>query len=76
MYLTVKETAQYLSFPENYIEALIVEGKIRAVHDGYQYLINREQFNNHLEQLEKHKKLMLDYLNEPIPEDIDIKDED
>ncbi|MEI5907512.1 excisionase family DNA-binding protein [Bacillus spongiae] len=76
MYLTVKETAAYLSFPEAWINSLILEGKIRAVHDGQQYLINREQFQNHLDQVEKYKKLMLEYLNEPIPEDIDIKDED
>ena len=76
MYLTIEETAEYLSLPESYIEVLIVEKRIRAVHDGEQYLINKDQFNNHLEQMEKYKKQMMEYLNDPIPEDIDIKDED
>ncbi|WP_433746982.1 excisionase family DNA-binding protein [Falsibacillus pallidus] len=76
MYLTIEETAQYLSMPESYIESLILANRIRAVHDGSQYLVNKDQFNNHLEQMEKYKKQMMEYLNEPIPEDIDIKDED
>lgn len=76
MYLTIKETAEYLSLDESYVKSLILEKKIRAVHDGEQYLIYKEQFNNHLEQMEKVKKLLIEYLNEPIPEDIDIKDED
>ncbi|MCY9198944.1 hypothetical protein MOE86_20155, partial [Bacillus atrophaeus] len=40
------------------------------------YLINKEQFNTHLEQLETYKELIQEILNEPIPEDIDVKDED
>ncbi|QOR66968.1 excisionase family DNA-binding protein [Cytobacillus suaedae] len=76
MYLTIKETAEYLSFPESYIEALILEKKIRAVHDGEQYLINKDQFTTHLEQMEKHKALLEELRNEPIPADIDVKDED
>ncbi len=76
VYLTIKETAEYLSLPESYIEKLIQQKKIRVVHDGEQFLINREQFNSHLEQMEKMKKLIEEYLNEPIPEDLDVKDED
>ncbi|MGG0168300.1 MULTISPECIES: excisionase family DNA-binding protein [Bacillaceae] len=76
MYLTIKETAEYLDLDESYINQLIQERKIRAVHDGEQYLIYKEQFNNHLEQMEKAKKMIADYYNEPIPEDIDVKDED
>ncbi|MES9683883.1 hypothetical protein CN514_18885 [Bacillus sp. AFS001701] len=76
MYLTIKETAEYLDLDESYIKQLIQEQKIRVVHDGEQYLIYKEQFNNHLEQLEKAKKMIADYYNEPIPEDIDVKDED
>ncbi|MDF9763324.1 excisionase family DNA binding protein [Peribacillus simplex] len=40
MYLTVKETAEYLSMPESYIESLIVQNKIRTVHDGEQVYNN------------------------------------
>ncbi|MGE8203166.1 excisionase family DNA-binding protein [Heyndrickxia sp. NPDC080065] len=76
MYLTVKETAEYLSLPESFIETLILQKKIRYLYDGEQYLINKEQFNDHLKQLEKHKKLLEEWNNEPIPEDPDIKDED
>ena len=76
MYLTVKETAEYLSIPESEIKKLIQQKRIRALFDGDDYLIYKEQFNNHNEQMEKYKKFVEDYYNEPIPEDIDIKDED
>lgn len=76
MYLTIKETAQYLNVSDSYIEHLILHNKIRAVHDGENYLINKEQFNTHLEQMEQYKSLIEEILNEPLPEDIDVKDED
>ncbi|MFC7392705.1 excisionase family DNA-binding protein [Scopulibacillus cellulosilyticus] len=76
MYLTIKETAEYLALPESYVAALIREKRIRAVSDGEQYLINKEQFNQHFEQLEKAKQLLEIWRNEPIPEDYDVKDED
>lgn len=76
LYLTIKEAAEFLSMPESYIESLIQQKRIRAVHDGEQYLLNKEQFNTHLEQMEKYKKLVEEVLSEPIPEDFDVKDED
>jgi excisionase family DNA binding protein len=76
MYLTIKETAEYLSMPESKIEELIKQKKIRAIHDGEGWVINKEQFNTHLKQIEKYKHLIEEILNEPIPEDLDIKDED
>ncbi|MBX9975262.1 excisionase family DNA-binding protein [Cytobacillus firmus] len=76
MYLTIKETAEYLSYPESYVESLIQQKKIRAIYDGEQYLIFKEQFNAHLKQVEKYRELVEEILNEPIPEDRDIKDED
>lgn len=76
MYLTLKEASDYLSIPEPQIENLIFQKKIRAIHDGDQYLIYKEQFNTHMEQVDKYKKLVEEILNEPVPEDIDIKDED
>lgn len=42
MYLTVKETADYLSMPETKVLSLILEGKIRAVHDGENFLVNKD----------------------------------
>ena len=76
MYLTIKETAEYLSMNEAVIEKLVQQRRIRAIHDGEQYLINKEQFTAHLKQLEQYKELVEEYLSEPIPEDRDIKDED
>ena len=76
MYLTIEETAEYTNLSEDYIKSLVLEGKIRAVHDGEQFLIQKEQFKTHLEQLENYKALVQEILNEPIPEDIDVKDED
>ncbi|WIL36043.1 excisionase family DNA-binding protein [Bacillus stercoris] len=76
MYLTIEETAEYTNLSEDYIKSLVLEGKIRAVHDGEQFLIYKEQFKTHLEQLKNYKALVQEILNEPIPEDIDVKDED
>ncbi|MGM0846218.1 MAG: excisionase family DNA-binding protein [Bacillota bacterium] len=76
MYLTVKEIADHLSLPETYIDSLIKMKKIKAVYDGKQYLVNKDNFQNYHEQLETYKKLFEQWQNEPIPEDPDIKDED
>jgi len=76
MYLTIKETAEYLSLPESYIETLIRENRVRTIFDGEQHLLYKEQFNTHLEQLEKMKLRLEEEANEPIPEDPDVKDED
>ena len=76
MYLTIEETAEYLELPVTYIENLIQQKKIRTVHDGQQYMINKEQFNHHLEQMKKLKERIQEELQEPIPEDVDVKDED
>jgi excisionase family DNA binding protein len=76
MYLTVKETADYLSIEEAAVEKLIQEKRIRTLFDGEQYLIYKEQFNTHLKQMEKYKLMVEEVLSEPIPDDIDVKDED
>jgi excisionase family DNA binding protein len=76
MYLTIKETADYLDVPEATVKSLIQQRKIRTIYDGEQYLIYKEQFNTHLKQMEKYKNLIEEIMSEPIPEDIDIKDED
>ncbi|MBO0959761.1 excisionase family DNA-binding protein [Neobacillus sp. MM2021_6] len=76
MYLTIKETAEYLSVPEATVKSLIQQKKVRALFDGSEYLIYKEQFNTHLKQLEKYKQLIDEILSEPIPESIDVKDED
>ena len=76
MYLTIEETAELLSVSVAYVENLILQGKIRTLHDGENYLIYRDQFKTHFEQLEKYKQLVNELANEPIPEDMDVKDED
>ncbi|MDR6999989.1 excisionase family DNA-binding protein [Neobacillus niacini] len=76
MYLTVKETSEYLSVPVSTVEKLVQQRKIRALYDGNEYLIYKDQFNTHLRQMEKYKQLVEEILNEPIPEDLDVKDED
>ncbi|HLU23474.1 excisionase family DNA-binding protein [Lederbergia graminis] len=76
MYLTIEETAEYLELPVATVKSLVLQKKIRAIFDGENYLIYKEQFNTHFEQLEKYKKQVEEYLSEPIPEDWDAKDED
>lgn len=76
MYLTIQEAAEYLSMDEARVSALVLQGRIRAIHDGDQYLINKSQFTTHFEQVEKYRLMIEEYLSEPIPEDIDVKDED
>ena len=76
MYLTVKETAEYLQLPEGFIVEKIKEGRIRAIHNGDEYLINQHQFDHHMEQMRKLREFEdLDKF-EPIPESYDYKDED
>ncbi|WP_062106481.1 excisionase family DNA-binding protein [Bacillus niameyensis] len=77
MYLTIEETAEYLSVSISYVHKLIMQGKVRTLHDANgNVLVYKEQFNTHFEQLEKYKKFVEELNSEPIPEDIDIKDED
>ncbi len=77
LYLTIKETAQYLSLPESTIHKLIIQGEIRAIPDGNgEYILSKEQFNTHLKQMEKYKELVQQYYSEPVPKDRNIKDED
>ncbi|TYO50933.1 helix-turn-helix domain-containing protein [Bacillus sp. Y3] len=76
MYLTIGETAEYLEVSEAYVEKLIQQKKIRYVFDGESHLIYQGQFQTHMKQLEQYKELIQDILNEPIPEDPDVKDED
>lgn len=76
MYITVPELAEYLSMNEEKVRSLVLQGKIRAIHDGKQFLINKNQFTTHFEQVEAYRMMIQEYLNEPIPEDMDVKDED
>ncbi|USG64870.1 excisionase family DNA-binding protein [Brevibacillus ruminantium] len=75
-YLTVKETSEYLELPVTFILEKIREGRIRAVHNGEEYLINKEQFQHYLEQMRKLREFEEAEKHEPVPESYDVKDED
>lgn len=75
-YLTVAETAAYLELPEVFILERISQGRIRAVHDGNEYLINKDQFKHHLEEMRKLREYEEAARHETIPESYDVKDED
>jgi excisionase family DNA binding protein len=76
MYITIGETAEQLGMPIEQVEKYVLEGRIRAIHDGEQFLINQDQFGLYFEQLQKLKQQIDDWKNEPLPPDLDINDED
>ncbi len=76
MYMTVQETAAFLSMPEEQVNRYVLEGRIRTVHDGEQYMINTSQFDTHFQHLEQAKHALEEWRATPIPDDVDIKDED
>lgn len=76
MYITIEETAEYLGMPIEQVTKYVLEGRIRAAHDGKQFMINKSQFELYFKQLEIAKQQMAEWLNEPLPPDRDIKDED
>ncbi|MGX9133003.1 DNA-binding protein [Rummeliibacillus sp. JY-2-4R] len=76
MYKTIVDTAKDISMPEHQVMRYVLEGRIRAVYDGEQLLISSDQFDRYYEQLERIKEEIEIWKNTPIPEDIDIKDED
>lgn len=76
MYISIQEAAEYLSMPIEQIQKYVREGRIRSVHDGEHFLVNKNQFSLYLEQLETLKHQIDEWRNEPIPVDRDIKDED
>ncbi|MBM7700333.1 excisionase [Kurthia huakuii] len=76
MYKTVAETAKDIHMPESQVLRYVLHGRIRSVHDGEQFLINSQQFTTYFEQLERIKHEIDIWKATPIPEDIDIKDED
>lgn len=76
MYLTIEKTAEYLKVPVSEVYRLIREKQVRTVQVDDELLLNKEQFNLFMKEMEKQKEALEEYLNTPIPEDIDIKDED
>jgi len=76
MYITIQETAEYLGMPVEHVRKYVLEGRVRSVHDGEQFLINKAQFALYFKQLEQLKQQIDEWRNEPLPPDRDIKDED
>ncbi len=76
MYRTIPEIAEYIGMPVHQVEKYVMEGRIRAVHDGQQFWINESQFALYFEQLEQVKQQIEEWQSEPIPPDRDVKDED
>jgi len=76
MYKTIEETAIELGMLEVQVLRLVYEGRIRSVYDADQILINSGQFSTYFEQLDRIKEEIEIWRNTPIPEDIDVKDED
>ncbi|HLR80811.1 MAG TPA: helix-turn-helix domain-containing protein [Bacillota bacterium] len=56
MYVTVSELAQYLSMDESQVASLVLQGRIRAVHDGNEYMVNKGQFTGHVGALKRYRE--------------------
>lgn len=76
MYMTIHELSEYLGIPETEILKLIQSGKIRAVYDGEQYVVNIDQLNIHLKQLEYLRDELYDYMYEPVPDDAYLREDE
>ena len=76
MYKTVEHTAVDLGMPQSQVLQYIYTGQIRAIFDGEQFLINSAQFDTYHEQLARIREEIEIWKNTPIPDDMDVKDED
>ena len=76
MYRTIEGIAEYLEVDIAYVLYLIREKQISTITVDDEVLINRSQFDFFIKQRQKMIEEYQKYLDEPIPEDIDIKDED
>ncbi|WP_332689203.1 excisionase family DNA-binding protein [Halalkalibacter lacteus] len=76
MYVTISELAAYLELTEDYLLHQIKRGQVKVVFDGEKYLVNRENFLWHKEQLDLKRRQLAAEAEEPLPEDWDAKDED
>ena len=76
MYKTIEETAEYLELSIDTVLRLVRQKQIRFVVVGEEILINSNQFELFLKERKKQLEEYQRYLDEPIPDDIDVKDED
>lgn len=76
MYVSIKEIAEYLHLSPDYILQQIQLGNIKAIHDGRSFFVNKQQFIESKENIEKEILRWKELQLEEIPEDIDVKAED
>ncbi|MGY3725646.1 hypothetical protein SAMN05421767_10659 [Granulicatella balaenopterae] len=76
MYLSIEDTAAYLEVDPRLIERFMREHQITWLVVDDEVLINTNQFEFFIKERQKALEEYQRYLDEPIPEDIDIKDED
>lgn len=76
MYRTIDGIAAYLDVDVSYVHHLIRSRQIATITVDQEVLINSQQFDFFIKQRQKLLEEYQKYLDEPIPEDIDIKDED
>lgn len=76
MYYTVQQTAENLEIDLGYLMHLIQTKQVKTLEVDGELLLNSAQFDFFLKQRERLLEEYQKYLDEPIPEDIDIKDED
>lgn len=76
LYVSLKEIAEYLHLSPDYVLQQIKIGNIKAVQDGNSYLVNKQQFVESKENIEKEILRWKEEQMEEIPEDLDVKDED
>lgn len=76
MYRTLPEIAKYIGMPLHQVQKYVLEGRIHAVHDGQQFLVNEHQFDLYFKQLEQIREQIEEWKNTPLPPDRDVKDED
>lgn len=76
MYLSIESTAEHVGISIDYLMYCIRQGDIRVHEVDGETMINTDQFDFFIKQREKHLREYQEYLLEPIPEDVDIKDED
>ena len=72
----VQQTAENLEIDLGYLMHLIQTKQVKTVEVDGELLLNSAQFDFFLKQRERLLEEYQKYLDEPIPEDIDIKDED
>ena len=73
MYYTVQQTAENLEIDLGYLMHLIQTKQVKTVEVDGELLLNSAQFDFFLKQRERLLEEYQKYLDEPIPEDIDIR---